>query len=197
MFGQEAKIFFVNFITGVLPMPVEKAREIASAFSPVELEKGVQILSPGQVCNHFNFTVDGLVRAFTVDHDGNEVTTGFYGSGQVVCDLLSFFKRLPTTETYVTLDQVQAFQITFDQVQKLFHGMPEFREFGRMMLINAYAGLKQAMLSQLHKTADERYLQLLKMQPEIFKYAALKDVASFLGITDSSLSRIRREIVGR
>lgn len=73
--------------------------------------------------------------------------------------------------------------------------MPEFRELGRAILVNEYAQLKQRMLSGLHLKAEERYIQLLKNNPDVFKHVPLKQVASYLGITDSSLSRIRREFV--
>jgi len=71
--------------------------------------------------------------------------------------------------------------------------MPQFREFGRTILINTYALLKQRTLSMIRKTAEERYVHLLETNPDIFQYAQLKNIASYLGVTDTSLSRIRRE----
>lgn len=71
--------------------------------------------------------------------------------------------------------------------------MPEFREFGRSILINAYVALKQRMLSSLHETGEQRYKNLITAAPEIFQNVSLKHVASFLGITDTSLSRIRKD----
>jgi hypothetical protein len=71
--------------------------------------------------------------------------------------------------------------------------MPEFREFGRTILVNAYAQLKQRMLAMIQETAEQRYAYLLQTNPDIFQHAPLKNIATYLGITDTSLSRIRKE----
>jgi len=72
--------------------------------------------------------------------------------------------------------------------------MPEFREFGRSMLVTAYAELKHRMLSMVRDTAEERYSLLIASSPDIFQNAPLKYIASYLGVTSTSLSRIRKEI---
>ncbi|MEZ0131521.1 Crp/Fnr family transcriptional regulator, partial [Flavobacterium sp. LBUM151] len=84
--------------------------------------------------------------------------------------------------------------ITYEQLNSLFHSLPEFREFGRSILVKGFSELKTRMLSMITETAEERYSYLLKSNPEIFQQASLKNIASFLGITDTSLSRIRKEI---
>ena len=78
-------------------------------------------------------------------------------------------------------------------MQANFHGIPEFREFGRMMLITNYANLKERMLGMIKDTTETRYLKLMQTHPDIFQNVPLKIIASYLGITDSSLSRIREE----
>jgi ribosomal protein L10 len=75
----------------------------------------------------------------------------------------------------------------------LFHSIPEFREFGRAMLVKEFSMYKQRTLSLINQTAEERYKELISTGKEIFQYAQLKHIASYLGITDTSLSRIRRE----
>ena len=71
--------------------------------------------------------------------------------------------------------------------------MPEFRDFGRSILVKGFSSLKVRMLSMITETAEQRYDTLLKTNPEIFQHAALKHIATYLGITDTSLSRIRKE----
>jgi hypothetical protein len=72
--------------------------------------------------------------------------------------------------------------------------MPAFREFGRHILVRGFAGLKNRMLSMITDTAEVRYMKLLDSSPAIFQQASLKHIASYLGITDTSISRIRKEI---
>jgi CRP-like cAMP-binding protein len=79
-------------------------------------------------------------------------------------------------------------------VQSNFHNIPEFREFGRMMLVTNYSILNDRMIGMIKDTAETRYLNLLKQHVDIYQHVPLKIIASYLGITDSSLSRIRKEL---
>lgn len=188
-----AKQSLLRFIQSIHPMPLENAVQIADNFEEKHFAKNDFLLKEGKVCNEYYVMEKGFARAFAFDPDGNDVTTAFYSSNQVVCELFSFFKRIPSGENIQALDDCKVWCLTFDQLQVVFHSMPQFREFGRTILVNAYANLKQRTLSMIRKTAEERYVHLLETSPDVFQYAPLKNIASFLGITDTSLSRIRRE----
>lgn len=84
--------------------------------------------------------------------------------------------------------------INYDYLQTCFHTIPEFREFGRMMIINNYSRLKERMPDMIQLTAEQRYEKLFTSYAEIFHNAPLKYIASYLGITYTSLNRIRKEI---
>jgi CRP-like cAMP-binding protein len=183
----------LSFIQSVFPMPAEQAQTIVGYFQEKELPKNEYLLMEGKVCKEYHFLDKGFIRAFTFDLEGNDVTTGFYSGNQVVCDIYSFFKRVPSRENLQALTDCKSWYITFEELQVVFHAMPAFREFGRTILVNAYAQLKLRMLSSLHETGEERYKNLLQSNPDIFQHAPLKHIASYLGLTDSSLSRIRKE----
>jgi hypothetical protein len=75
----------------------------------------------------------------------------------------------------------------------LFHTLPEFREFGSSVLVKGFSVLKNSILGMITETAEERYANLIKTNPEVLQNAPLKTIAPYLGITDTSLSRIRKE----
>jgi CRP-like cAMP-binding protein len=183
----------IHFIRTIMPMPQDKAEAIACLFHEKNVANNELLLKAGRQCTEFHFLCSGFMRAWTVDLKDKAVTTAFYQEGMPVCELFSFFKHQPSKENIQALADSTSLYITFDELQQAFHTMPEFREFGRSNLINAYAGLKQRMLSTLHQTAEQRYRDLLTSAPEILQYASLKHVASYLGVTDTSLSRIRKE----
>lgn len=139
------------------------------------------------------FLTRGVVRSYTYDADGNDVTTGLYCSGEIVCELSSFFRRIPSEEIYETITDCHFKMITYDNLQEAFHGIPEFREFGRAILVNAFSALKSRMISSLRLPAEQRYGWLVQNKPEILKHTPLKHIASYLGVTDTSLSRIRKD----
>ena len=186
-----------QFIGQVFPLQREQADEITAHFSEAYYAKNDLLLKEGKVCRDYIILQDGYMRAFTSDPDGGEVTTAFYCANQVVFECASFFLHTPSRENIQALTDCNGWYITFDQLQYLFHALPGFREFGRTVLVNSLVSLKQRMLSMINETAEQRYEHLLAERPEIIQNAPLKYVASYLGITDTSLSRIRREISGR
>jgi CRP-like cAMP-binding protein len=169
------------------------AEEIAAGFLPREIKKNEFLFKEGKICNEYFFLENGFIRAFAHDTEGNDVTTNFYSSNQVVFEVSSFFNRTISKENFQAIIDCEGWYITYEQLNSLFHSMHEFRDFGRSILVKGFSALKIRMLSMITETAEQRYEALLTMNPEIFKYAALKHIASYLGITDTSLSRIRKE----
>ncbi|MDO7849697.1 Crp/Fnr family transcriptional regulator [Hymenobacter sp. M29] len=168
-----------------------QAAEIASQFSPKALARHDFLLREGRVSDAYFFLDHGLLRAFACDPAGHDVTTAFYPAGQVVFEVSSFFTRAPSQENIQALTDCTGWFITFQQLNALFHARPEFREFGRSVLVHGFATLKSRMLAMITTSATERYEQLLKTAPEVLRHAPVKHVASYLGVTDTSLSRIR------
>lgn len=185
----------IQFIQNILPIPLDKAKLLVEKFNAKEISKNDFILKEGEVCNESYFLEEGLMRAYTYDLDGNDVTTAFYSKNIFANDFLSFFKRIPSKENIQAVTNCKTWFITYEDLQVNFHTIPEFREFGRLNLINNYAALKQRMLSTLHETAEQRYDNLINSNPEIFQNAPLKNIASYLGVTDTSLSRIRKDFI--
>jgi CRP-like cAMP-binding protein len=182
-----------NYLQQVLPMPIEKATQIAETFSIKEVTKNTFLIEEGKVCNTSHFIVDGFARMHTYDTNGNDVTTMLFSSSMFANDFTSFFKRTPASESLITMTDCLTCYLSFEDLQRNFHTIPEFREFGRMMLINNCITLKKRMLSMIQQTGEQRYADLMEKHPEILQNIPLKNIASYLGITDTSLSRIRRD----
>ncbi|RZK44442.1 MAG: Crp/Fnr family transcriptional regulator [Pedobacter sp.] len=170
------------------------ANEIVSHFSPVNYLRNEYFLREGQLSNEYMYVERGFMRAFATDTAGNDVTTNFYTENQVAFEVSSFFSRSRSRENIQCVTDTSGFVLTFEDLNNLFHAMPAFREFGRLILVRGFSQLKVRMLSMITETAEQRYLGLLNNNPGIFQFAPLKQVASYLGITDTSLSRIRKEL---
>ena len=183
----------IQFFKNSNLVSLKAAEEIASTFSPKEIKRNNFLLKEGRICDEYFFLENGFIRAFANDIEGNEVTTNFYSTGQVVFEVSSFFNRTVSKENFQAIVDCEGWYITYEQLNNLFHSMHEFRDFGRSILVKGFSSLKIRMLSMITETAEQRYDALLKTNPEIFQQAALKHIASYLGITDTSLSRIRKE----
>jgi CRP-like cAMP-binding protein len=183
-----------KYITSLLPMPTDKAKLFAAQFEPAELQKSDLILKENKISMETYFLESGFIRSFTLDNNGEEITTNIFSAPCFVNDFLSFFKQQPAKENLQTLTNCKLWKMSYDVVQTNFHTYPEFREFGRIMLVTNYSILHDRMLEMIKDTAENRYLKMLKKHAAIFQNIPLKIIASYLGITDTSLSRIRKEI---
>lgn len=168
--------------------------QMTSLFEFVSFQKGDVVLQQGTVANDLMIVLDGLLRSFAIDPNGNEITTNFHGKGSGVLEVASFFLRVPTKENTQALSDVKGLKTSFEGFQKLFHSIPKFREAGRARLVNGFFALKNRSLSMITDSAETRYLHLVESNPQVVAEAPLKHIASYLGITDTSLSRIRREL---
>ena len=187
------KELLIQFIQQHVPATRQMVEDIAEHFEERLLAKNEYLLKAGRVSNEYFFLADGFVRAFTLNADGQEVTTNFFGKNRAVFEVSSLFMRTVSTESLQALTNSIAFCIDFETLNRLFHSLPEFREFGRAMLVKEFAAFKQRTLSLINKRAEERYVDLIETNGDLFQCAPLKHIASYLGITDTSLSRIRRE----
>ncbi|MDR6944121.1 Crp/Fnr family transcriptional regulator [Mucilaginibacter pocheonensis] len=182
----------IQFIYSTNLVSRTTAELIAQRFAEKSLTKNEYLLKAGQIADTYLFLETGYLRAFAEDVSGNDVTTAFYGPGQMVFEVASFFGRSRSRENVQAL--ISGWYISYAQLNELFHALPEFREFGRSMLARGFSELKVRMLSTITETTEERYRALLAAHPELFQQASLKHIASYLGVTDTSLSRIRASL---
>lgn len=187
---------FIKANTPNIMVSEQALEKIAGHFEERTFAKNDFLLKGGMNSGYF-YLAEGFMRAFTYDPDGGEVTTYFYPKDRVVFEIASFFLHTPSTEYIQAITDCQGYLAPFQSINLLFHSVPEFREFARMMLVKEFVAYKQRTLSMINKSAEERYAVLLNNNKEIFKHAQLKHIASYLGITDTSLSRIRSEFSKR
>jgi CRP-like cAMP-binding protein len=188
------KASLAHFINQLIPISIEVLDEITSKFEERTIPKHHFFLSEGEFSKEYLFLESGFMRAFTLDVDGNEVTTNFYAGNNVVFEVSSFFTQTRSKENIQALTDCKGYVISFEQLNMLFHSLPQFREFGRGLLVKGFVALKERTFSLINQTAEQRYAHLIQSKPEIFQHAALKHIATYLGITDTSLSRIRKDL---
>jgi CRP-like cAMP-binding protein len=183
----------IHFFQSNLPVSKQTLNDIVAHFEERHFVRNEFLLKEGKVSNDYLFLVEGFMRAYTHDLNGEEVTTNFFTQNRVVFEAASFFMRTISTENIQTVTDCSGYSLTFEKLNMLFHTIPEFREFGRKMLVKEFVAFKQRTLSLINQSAEERYANLILTNNEVFQYAQLKHIASYLGVTDTSLSRIRRE----
>lgn len=182
-----------EYLKNIKSMPDDKADLISTFFKKSSKEKGELLIQEGKTSKHSYFLESGIIRCFIVDLNGDEVTTRFFSASDFLNDYLSFFEQKPSQENYQLITDCVIHSINYKNVQHCFHNIPEFREWGRMLLTLNYAYINKRMIAFHKETAQERYGKLRDSYPEILEQVPLHMIASYLGVTKYSLSRIRKE----
>lgn len=166
---------------------------ILMQFEEIEFRKNDYLIEKGKVASYYYFLETGFLRSYSIDTEGNDITTKFFAENDIVIDWNSYFLKKPCKESIQALSKGKCWKITFANFMKLFN-IEAFREVGRTRLVNNYFELKNHSVSIISDHAKDRYLNLLNEKPSIIQNVPLKHIATYLGITDTSLSRIRKEI---
>ena len=172
----------------------QKIQSVAEYHELITVHRNEFLLKESEHAEAYYILVEGVVRAFVLNAEGEEITTEFFAQNDIVIIPSSLFQRIASEENLQAITDCTLYKIGFLDFQKLYHQEDGIREWGRAWFSNQVFTLKKRSLDVVMKTASERYIQLMKEKPQIIKYAPLKQIATYLGITDSSLSRIRRSI---
>ncbi len=184
---------FLNKIFNPQNFTEEDLKIIFSQYLKIEFAKNDYLIKEGTTANYYYFMEAGFARSYVIDLDGNDISTKFFSSTDIIIDWHSYFLKTKCRENVQAISPCTAWKISFENFMKLFH-IESFREVGRTRLVNNYFELKTHSVSVIADPAKERYLNLLKTKPDIVQNVPLKQIATYLGITDTSLSRIRKEI---
>ena len=153
-------------------------------------KKGEHVREPGTVCRYCYFLISGIARGYYL-RDGKEVTTSFCFEGDPVFSLESATRGVPAYETFEILEDAVMEMISFNDLFQLRQQFPEVEKMW-LLSVEAYAiWLEERLYSLQFNDAKERYALLIKKYPYIIQRVQLGYIASYLGITKETLSRIR------
>lgn len=182
----------LRVINSFQELDLETEQAVRKYFIKEKFQKGDFIITKGKICSKIYFIKSGLVRRFCVE-DGIEVTKWIYTDNQFVTSLSSFFEQKPSFESFQASEETIVFSLSFQDEQILLE-YPLFSKF-HIKLLRVYL----SKLNEFHHfytsmNAQEKYLYLLNSLPQIILKAKLKDIASLIGVSPETLSRIRAQI---
>jgi CRP-like cAMP-binding protein len=166
-------------------------------FQPRKFRKRQYILQEGDVSRLETFITKGLTRIYEVDDKGQEHVLQFGLEDWWVGDLYSFLAEVPTTYNIDCLEDTEVLQITKPNLESLYERVPKIERHFRIMVQNAFIASNRRLSATLAKSAQERYEEFIKKYPQIEQRVPNHQIASYLGITPQSLSRIRSQAVAQ
>lgn len=151
------------------------------------------LLRPGETARRLYFIRKGFLRAYFIDENGKECTTWFMGKGDLMISVYSFFAQQPAHEYIEVLQDCKLQSITWNQLNAYYADFREGNLLGRIVTQKYYILSEERAIFLRTQTPEHRYDLLLKTHPEIEQQTTQQNIASYLGISRETLSRIRRK----
>lgn len=181
----------IKKIKGSIHLSAEAEHYLISISREKSVPKGSTLIRQGQTVNKVYFVTDGCLRSYCTDKNGKEHTLLFAIKNWWISDYIAIYSNELATLTVECLTESNIIEFNAAALDGIFTRFPEFETFQRKNLERHIVSLQKRILNQLQLSAAERYDSFLKQYGDIEKYAPNYHIASYLGITQESLSRIR------
>lgn len=183
---------FIDYLGSVIKVSGELRDRLDDLTTVKEVKKGQSLLRNGERCSDLYHIEKGLLRGFYYS-DEKEITHWFAREGEFATCFYSFITQKPAVESIETLEACELVSISYSGLQKLYKDFPETERVGRLLTEAYYVKLENRLLGLQFTDAKTRYDSLLANNPTLLQRAPLGYIASYLGITQETLSRIRSQ----
>ncbi len=181
---------FIDYIKEYIDLTVDAEKDICGLLKEERVAKGHQIVKEGKVCNRLYYLSEGTARTFFYQK-GKDITHWIYPNNTVFTSWHSYYLRKPSVEYIELTEAAIVVSLSFEDWQGLFDRHPELNQFGRLILEQELAVIDEFYKGYYFLTAKEKYELLITVFPQITQIANLGHIASMLGISQETLSRIR------
>jgi CRP-like cAMP-binding protein len=185
----------INKIKSRLELSSEAEEFLYSISKEKKLRKGEVLIRQGQVVKRTFFVISGCLRSYCIDKNGREHTLLFAIKNWWISDYMAIHSNELATLTVECLTESKVIEYNTQELNGIHARFPEFESYQRHNLERHVVSLHKRILNQLQLSAPERYDLFLKQYPDIEQHTRNYHIASYLGITQQSLSRIRVEKV--
>jgi CRP/FNR family transcriptional regulator, anaerobic regulatory protein len=169
----------------------DEQNRILKSFKKLDLKKNEYFVRKGDVCKHIAFVEKGVLR-FINETDDEDITMLFIFENSFTVSLTSLVYKVPSIWSIRAVTDCELMVIERDVHFSLINEIKPWLELDNIQLLKAYTELENRVFTQFHLSAEERFNKLFAERPELFNLVPLKHIASMLGITPETLSRLRR-----
>ncbi|WP_187264785.1 Crp/Fnr family transcriptional regulator [Pontibacter beigongshangensis] len=185
---------FFQHLNSKVQLTEEEQAQIKTYLTFKKLRKKQYLLQEGDVCKVIAFVEKGALRAFSVDDNSNEHIIQFGLEGWTISDLYSFLTGEPATYNIEALEDSELVIISKSAHEELLQTMPKYETFTRLNITGAYLAMQRRLTSTNSSSVEERYQDFISLYPHIAQRVPQHMIASYLGLTPETLSRIRKRI---
>ena len=164
---------------------------------PKKARKRHYPLNAGDVCQYMIFVERGLLRSFSDDRNGSEHIMQFATEGWWISDMSSFFSRESSMYNIEALEESELLLMSKEVMDEVLNEVPPMQRYFLNLMQNHIIALQRRINVVQSMSAEETYLKLMEVNPELINRASQQHIASYLGITPETLSRVRRQVSSR
>lgn len=187
------EVFFQTLTTKV-PFSEEELALVQTYLTPKKLRKKQYLLQEGDVCKHIAFVEKGALRSYTIDDKGAERILQFALEGWVIADLYSFLTAEPATYTIDALEDAELVLISRAAHEELLMRSHGYETWFRIQITGAYIAMQRRLTSIISLSLEERYAGFTELYPDIVQRVPQHMIASYMGLTPETLSRVRKRM---
>lgn len=182
-----------DFLLELVPFTSDELRDILTYFEKETVSKNKILVQQGNTCHYLYYVEQGMARSYYLNENGKEITQWFFGVGKFLTSVDSFFQQNTSLYYLETLEDSVLYRISKTDIDMLFQTYPKMEKLGRLVAIEMLTKVVNKLNAIQFQTAKERYDYMLTEFPDIAHQVSLGYIASYLGMTQETLSRIRKQ----
>ncbi|AGA77396.1 cAMP-binding protein [Echinicola vietnamensis DSM 17526] len=192
MIAGESKIELQNYLKEYFPLNTAQLEQLAELFRMETMEKGDFYAQTGKPCHKLSFLKSGYLRIFETAENGKEVTQWISSTGEFTTDLSSLAFGQNARRNIQAISSCTLYTIHQEAYRSLPEVLPAWPELEKLFIAKCFITLEDRVFGLLSKTAEERYQQLFQFKRHLFNEVPLHYLASMIGMTPETFSRIRK-----
>lgn len=192
----KAQIALQQFMAQFGELTAEEQQQIANNLIVEAYPKGKLLVKAGDVCRYCYFVLEGCLRQYKLADD-TEVTIQFYTEREAAVDFNSYVNQVKSESYLVCLEDTIVIEGNLEQETDMYERFPKLQQITRAMMEQDFGKMQEQFSRFIASNAEERYVYLLNNRPDLLQRVPLQYLASYIGVTPESLSRIRKRIQSR
>lgn len=184
----------LDFINKIHPLESEVSESLVKSFEIITTDRKQLIVKEGETCDYIYLLLDGIARMYYIKDTEEICSLFFFEKNHIFTMPNSFYSRKPGYQFIETLEPSILGRISYDKLQQLYKIHPALNFVGRVITENYFVKSEERLYLLRKRTAEERYMYIIDNYPVLLQKMPLKYIASYLGITLETLSRIRNKV---